>query len=198
MNTLDPSLQREHDPDHPGSWELRACFLPRAEELFRFWSLPRDLQTSTLRAFIESLPLDPQKATTLPVLLRRAEAIQWELWRAPESPQAPSAQPDGSTTDVQATAPAQGTPEILSENSPPDKQPDPLAPADLAQAVASAEAAPEKRSRKRAVREGPQTRRASAVLNRIFPDGYPDEDEMAWPDVWNRFCDEYPHYAEEQ
>jgi hypothetical protein len=30
-----------------------------------------------------------------------------------------------------------------------------------------------------------------------YPDGYPDEDEMAWPDVWIRFNEEYPRYAKE-
>jgi hypothetical protein len=62
--------------------------------------------------------------------------------------------------------------------------------------------APKKRSRRRTTHEGTQTRRARAVLDRIFPkdkypDGYPDEDEMAWQDVWNMFCKEYSCYAKE-
>jgi hypothetical protein len=56
--------------------------------------------------------------------------------------------------------------------------------------------ASKKRSRKKTPHGGPQSRRATAVLNRIFPKGYPDEDEMAWPDVWNAFCQEYPRYAD--
>ena len=44
------------------------------------------------------------------------------------------------------------------------------------------------------------------MLNRIFPeepkegkycDRYPDEDEMAWPDVWDLFCAEYLRYAKD-
>ena len=65
-----------------------------------------------------------------------------------------------------------------------------------------------KQSRKRTTRVGAQTRRATAVLNRIFPlkedkkegkyrDRYPDEDEMAWPDVWIRFSDEYQRYVKD-
>jgi hypothetical protein len=62
--------------------------------------------------------------------------------------------------------------------------------------------APKKRSRKKTTHGGAQTRRARAVLNRIFQEGkyhgsYPDEDEMAWPDVWIIFCEEYPRYAKE-
>jgi hypothetical protein len=58
--------------------------------------------------------------------------------------------------------------------------------------------APKKRSRKKTTHGGTQTRRATAVLNRIFPEGrYPDEDEMAWPDVWIMFCEEHARYAKE-
>jgi hypothetical protein len=63
--------------------------------------------------------------------------------------------------------------------------------------------APKKRSRKRTAHGGAQMRRATAVLNRIFPnegkyrDRYPDEDEMTWPDVWLKLCEEYERYAKE-
>jgi hypothetical protein len=62
--------------------------------------------------------------------------------------------------------------------------------------------APKKRSRKKTTRGGAQTRRAKAVLDRIFPEDkyrgrYPDEDEMAWPDVWDMFYQEHSRYAKE-
>jgi hypothetical protein len=69
--------------------------------------------------------------------------------------------------------------------------------------AAKESSAPKKQSRKKTTHGGAQTRRATAVLNRIFPkegkyrDRYPDEDEMAWQDVWIMFSEEYSRYAKE-
>ena len=66
------------------------------------------------------------------------------------------------------------------------------------QAEPTASSAPKKRSRKRTPHTGAQRQRATAVLKRIFPEGrYPDENEMAWADVWIKFSEEYARYAKE-
>ena len=96
-------------------------------------------------------------------------------------------------------------PAVEPEPAPPSPQvepgllpePEPVLPAEPQQVEPVPPPALKKRSRKKTTGGGAQTRRAIAVLNRIFPeitiyrDRYPDENEMTWLDVWDMFCEEY-------
>ena len=89
VNGLNPSMRREDYPDRPWPWELRAYLSP--SELWEFRHL-------------DGFPLARERVSTLRVFLRRAEAVQWGLWPALESPQAvaseeppPREQPGEST-----------------------------------------------------------------------------------------------------
>jgi hypothetical protein len=88
VNALNPSMRREDFPDRPWPWELRA-YLPPSE--------PWEFRDS------EGLPLPRPQVTTLPVFLPRADAIQWGLLPALESPQAMASEespsPDGQLND---------------------------------------------------------------------------------------------------
>jgi hypothetical protein len=155
---------------------------------------------------------------------------------APEQPEAPPRDPAQAAPERVAAAtadPAQATPEPATSAASPaattpaaaadqqlhaadgsepsqsrqPQQPPPVArPDEPVIADPAPSPTPEKRSRKKTIHGGAQSRRAIAVLNRIFPeksekskyrDRYPDEDEMAWQDVWDEFDKEYPHYAED-
>jgi len=62
--------------------------------------------------------------------------------------------------------------------------------------VAKKSSAPKKRSRKKTVYQTPQGKRAGAVLDLIFKDGnYPAKTEIAWIDLWDRFCKAYEVYT---
>jgi hypothetical protein len=110
----------------------------------------------------------------------------------PQAEQQPAAQrspPPACEAAAALTSNAEGGP----EDQPKLTEPDEPAVADPASS-----SAPKKRSRKKTPHGGAQTRRATTVLKRIFPEGrYPDENEMAWADVWIKFKEEYPRYAKE-
>jgi hypothetical protein len=66
------------------------------------------------------------------------------------------------------------------------------------QADPAPSSAPKKQSRKRAVRQAPQQKRARAVLDRMFPDGnYPTEGQISWFELRHRFNDEYARYEKD-
>src|SRR6516165_3444927 len=73
VNALNPSMRREDFPDRPWPWELRAYLSPSEP-----WEL----------CHIEALPLAREQVSTLRVFLGRADAVQWGLLPALESPQA--------------------------------------------------------------------------------------------------------------
>jgi hypothetical protein len=105
----------------------------------------------------------------------------------------------GRASFVKLTSPAS---EPAARAEPALPEPAPAPPAEPSRVEPVPPPAPKKRSRKKTTRGGAQIRRAKTVLDRIFPEGkyhgrYPDEDEMAWPDVWDKFCKEYSRYAKE-
>jgi hypothetical protein len=100
-----------------------------------------------------------------------------------------SAQPSVLETDATLTPNAGAAP----ESSPSAAQQSRLAIADPALS-----SVPRKRSRKKAVYQSPQMRRARAVLDRLFPDrNYPARTDISWPELWNLFCDEYVRYEKD-
>jgi hypothetical protein len=100
--------------------------------------------------------------------------------------------------EVDAAALRRPRPRPLTTQAEPPASPPAPAPDELPQADPAPPSAPKKRSRKKLPHGGAQTRRTIKVLNRIFPEGrYPDENEMAWTDVWIKFGEEYSRYVKE-
>ena len=120
VNRLNPSMQREDYRDRPWPWVLRAYLEP-----WEFRHVEFRAQYSVI------FPLAREQASTLPVFLRRAEAVQWGLSPALESPQA--------VTSEEPTSRAQpGEPTVSSAGG--EAAPAPASVADASVTVANTEA----------------------------------------------------------
>jgi hypothetical protein len=196
-NALNPSMRREDFPDRPWPWELRACLFSREP--------------------IEGLPLDRQQVSMVRVFLHRAEAVEWGLLPALESPQAmageespsPDTQLNDSAVGIQTSAHAQSAPEQPDTEGRPEPAEiteigaedtaavEKSAPAAVAHQKAAIKPAPAevqlpRRSRKRRNQGGgQQTLRARVVLRRMYGAEYPTKEEVSNDDLLDRFDKEY-------
>ena len=127
----------------------------------------------------------PAPAMSPAIEIFRVEVFVWRVGPTPrEGPtEVVPAEPATPAAERAAAVPV-GLPEPVKAE---------LEPTVRARSVADdAPAQPTKPSRRRrGGYQGAQRRRARVVLRRLFPKGYPTEEEVSNPDAWVRFCREY-------